>query len=233
MLVSGAIVHIVEIDPIVISASVQAMGFPCFSVMTPSGKRVMSKPNTIDEVLWKGTHERLNLYEADAEKFILGSTNLYDLVFIDAYDGDDIFPRKLWDPDSPFVKALSDQLHPKHGTVVVNLHSDSDILNATESGSYINQQPLQMGKYVSSIGRAYKDALLGNGSSGLAYIVSAPWVCNSTLVVSRGLWCRKGYYYNRDLVVKTLISKSLEVELVLNLPFPSFQYIKRDFTLID
>lgn len=231
--IQGAIVHIVEIDPIVISASVQAMGFPCFSVMTPSGERVMSKPNTIDEVLWKGTHERLNLYEADAEKFILGSTNLYDLVFIDAYDGDDIFPRKLWDPDSPFVKALSDQLHPKHGTVVVNLHSDSDILNATESGSYINQQPLQMGKYVSSIGRAYKDALLGNGSSGLAYIVSAPWVCNSTLVVSRGLWCRKGYYYNRDLVVKTLISKSLEVELVLNLPFPSFQYIKRDFTLID
>lgn len=233
MLVSGAIIHIVEIDPVVISASVQAMGFPSFSVITPSGEHALSKPNTIDKVLWKGTHERLKLYESDAEEFILKTANLYDLVFIDAYDGDDIFPRKLWDPDSPFVKALSDQLHPEHGTVVVNLHSDSDILNATESGTYINQQLQQMGKYVSSIGRAYKDVLLGNGSSGLAYIVSVPWVCNSTLVVSRGPSFCKGYYYNRDLVLKTLVSKSLEVELVLNLPFPCFQYMKRDFTLID
>lgn len=232
MLVSGAVVHIVEIDPLVISASVQAMGFPSFSVMTTSGDRALSKPDTINEVLWKGIHERLNLYESDAENFILENNNLYDMVFIDAYDGDDIFPRKLWDPDSPFVKALSDQLHPQHGTVVVNLHSDSEILNSVQPGSFFYPQLQPMGNYVSRIGRAYKDVLLGSGSSDLAYIVSVPWVCNSTLVVCRALGMG-GRYYDRDLVLNTLITKSLEIEFVLNLPFPCFQYIKRDFMLID
>ncbi|KAJ4722798.1 S-adenosyl-L-methionine-dependent methyltransferase superfamily protein [Melia azedarach] len=230
--IQGAVVHIVEIDPLVISASVQAMGFPSFSVMTTSGDRALSKPDTINEVLWKGIHERLNLYESDAENFILENNNLYDMVFIDAYDGDDIFPRKLWDPDSPFVKALSDQLHPQHGTVVVNLHSDSEILNSVQPGSFFYPQLQPMGNYVSRIGRAYKDVLLGSGSSDLAYIVSVPWVCNSTLVVCRALGMG-GRYYDRDLVLNTLITKSLEIEFVLNLPFPCFQYIKRDFMLID
>ncbi|KAL5781597.1 hypothetical protein ACOSP7_006626 [Xanthoceras sorbifolium] len=237
--IQGAVVHIVEIDPIVISTSVQAMGFPSFSIMTPSGERVLSNPDSIDEVLWKGVHERIYLYEADAEKFILENNNMYDMVFIDAYDGDDIFPHKLWDPDSPFVKALSGRLHPEHGTVVVNLHSDSELLDSRKPDSYFHRQLSPMGKYVSTICHAYKDVLVGSNSSsnekkgsGLGFVVSVPWLYNSTLVVSRGFGTGGGYY-NRDSILNTLISKSLEVEHVLNLPFPCLEYIKSGFTLFD
>ncbi|KAM4117007.1 hypothetical protein ACB094_02G092900 [Castanea mollissima] len=235
--IKGAVIHIVEIDPLVISASINAMGFPAFSVMTPSGERAFSKPSTIDEVLWKGIHERLYLYESDAEKFVLDNTNLYDMVFIDAYNGEDIFPRKLWDPSSQFLKSLSNQLHPGHGTVVVNLHSDSDILDLVGSAPSFLQQILPMGKYVSGIGRAYKDVLVGSGScgkegSGLGFTVSVPWVCNTSLVVCRGLRTSGGYS-NRDLVMNTISSKSLEVENLLNLPFSCLQYIKRGFILVE
>lgn len=230
--IQGAMVDIVEIDPVVISASVQAMGFPAFSVMTPSGKRAFTKPGIMDEVLWKGIHERLFLYESDAEDFILKTPNLYDMIFIDAYDGEDIFPHKLWDPDSPFMKALSSRLHPNHGTVVVNLHSDSDILNPDGSVPSILEQILPMGKYVSQVCRAYKDVVVCNGDSGLGFTVSVPWVCNTSMVVCRGFGINSGYN-NKDVILNTLASKSFEVENVLNLPFSCLQYIKRGFILVD
>ncbi|KAL5542362.1 hypothetical protein UlMin_010072 [Ulmus minor] len=230
--IQGAVVHIVEIDPLVISASIQAMGFPAFSVMTPSGERAFSKPDTIDEILWKGTHERLFLFESDAEKFILNTTNQYDLIFIDAYDGDDIFPRTLWDPDSPFLKALSDRLHPEHGTVVVNLHSDSELLGHDGSVTAVLEQLLPMGKYVSKVCRAYKDVLVGKKRSGLGFTVSAPWVCNSSLVVSRGFE-KIDANFSRETILDSLISNSLEVDQILDLPFSCMQYIKRGFILID
>nr|DAD20048.1 TPA_asm: hypothetical protein HUJ06_021511 [Nelumbo nucifera] len=237
--IQGATVHIVEIDPLVISASIQAMGFPAFAVVKPSGERALLEPNPIDEVLWKGIHERLFLYEADAEKFIQNTSNIYDLVFIDAYDGDDIFPHKLWDPKGPFLDSLRDRLHPEHGTVVVNLHSDSDILSSDGCVPFIFDQILPMGKYVSRVCRAYKDVLAGNESnhggkegSGLGFIVSVPWLCNSSLVVCRGFGVG-GMTPDRDSVYKTLLSKSLEVENVLNLPFSCVQYIKRGLVLVD
>ncbi|XP_059632303.1 uncharacterized protein LOC132274947 [Cornus florida] len=230
--IQGAVVHIVEIDPLVISASIKAMGFPSFSVMAPSGERQLSKPNSMDEVLWKGIHERLYLYESDAEKFILDTKNVYDMVFIDAYDGEDIFPHKLWDPDSPFLRALGDRLHPDHGTVIVNLHADA------EGDPSFSGQILPMGKYVSRVCSAYKDVLIGKESScdqedsGLAFTVSVPWVCNTSLVVCRGFGTSGGNVH-RDLVLNTLISKSQEVENLLNLPFSCLQYIMRGFILVD
>ncbi|KAK6278763.1 PREDICTED: uncharacterized protein LOC18603304 isoform X1 [Theobroma cacao] len=237
--IQGAVIHAVEIDPIVITASVQAMGFPAFSVMTPSGKRALSKPDIINEVMWKGIHERLYLYESDAEKFVVENNNLYDIIFIDAYDGDDIFPNKLWDPHSPFLKSLSDQLHPKHGTVVVNLHADTNISNPNESVSYFYQRILPVGKYVSRVCKAYKDVLIGNeqtssngkAGSGIGFTISVPWVCNTSLVVCRGFGLSSGLV-NRDMVVNTLISKSVKVDHMLDLPFSCLQYIKRDFTLV-
>ncbi|XP_057959992.1 uncharacterized protein LOC131152249 isoform X2 [Malania oleifera] len=237
--IQGAVVHTVEIDPLVISASVQAMGFPSFSIITSSGKRALSKPDMINEALWRGTHERLFLHESDAEDFVVKSTDLYDMVFIDAYDGDDIFPRKLWDPDSPFLRSLGNRLHPKHGTVVVNLHSDYDISNADQSIPSDLQSVLPMGKYVSAVCRAYKDVLLGKGPNsheksghGLGFTVSVPYVCNASLVVSRGFGL-SARISERELVMSTLVSKSLEVEKTLNLPFSCLEYIKRGFILID
>lgn len=227
----------VEIDPLVISASIKAMGFPAFSVMNQSSERVFSRPNTIDEILWKGIHEKLYLHESDAENFVLDNNNLYDMIFIDAYDGDDIFPRKLWDPESPFIKALSNQLHPEHGTVVVNLHSDSEILNPDGAVPSVLEQILPMGKYVSRIARAYKDVLVGNGKegSGFGFTVSVPWVCNTSLVVCRGLQKSGGGggYRNRDFFMNTIMSKSLEVENFLDLPFSCLRYIKKGIILVD
>lgn len=213
------------------------MGFPAFSVVTQSADRVL-RPNPIDEVMWKGIHERLYLYEADAEKFIIDNNNIYDMVFIDAYDGDDIFPHKLRDSDSPFLKALSSRLHPEHGTVVVNLHSDCDLSNLGEAVPSIFEPILPMGKYVSRVCRAYKEVLLGANSyggrkgSGIAFAVSVPWVLNASLVVCRGFG-GKGEYDHKDLVVGTLINKSLELEQVMNLPFSGLEYIKRDFVLVE
>lgn len=226
-----AVVHIAEIDPLVISASTQAMGFPHFSVMSPSGERVLSEPDPISEVFWKGVHERLFLFESDAEEFIQNANKIYDMVFVDAYDGDDIFPYKLRDPNSPFLKALKNRLNAEHGTVVVNLHSDSDILDNVGSIPSPHQLP-PMGRYVSGVCRAYKDVVAGNGRCGLGFTVSAPWVCNTSLAVCRG-FRTDGGSLDRDKVLNTLISKSLEVENVMNLPFSCLQYIKRGFILAD
>ncbi|KAI3746698.1 hypothetical protein L6452_09137 [Arctium lappa] len=220
--IPGAIIDIVEIDPVVISASTQAMGFPAYSIVNRCGELVHSKPNLIDEVLWKGIHERLLLYESDAEQFITESTDIYDMVFVDAYDGDDIFPQKLWDPDSMFLKALGERLHPEHGTVVVNLHSDADMSDESK---------LPMGKYVSQVCKAYKKVLLDGvgGISGSAFMVHVPWVCNASLVVSRGFRNNS----TQDMVLNDLISKSLQVENTLNLPFSCLQYIKRGLVFVD
>lgn len=230
--IQGAVVHVVEIDPLVISASIRAMGFPAFSLMTQSGDRAVAKPDIIDEIMWKGIHERIYLHEADAEEFIVNNTNLYDMIFVDAYDGEDIFPHKLWDPDSPFLKALGNRLHPKHGTVVVNLHSDSDVLNCDGSVPSVFEQILPMGKYVSRVCRAYKDMLVGKGDSGIAFTVAVPWVCNTSLIVCRGFDIDSEYFH-RDFVINTLVSKSLELEHVMDLPFSCLEYIKSGFILVD
>lgn len=219
--IPGAIIDIVEIDPVVISASTQAMGFPSYSIMKQCGDRLHPKPTIIDEILWKGVHERLHLYESDAEQFFTDRTDIYDMVFVDAYDGDDIFPHKLWDPDSVFLKALGERLHPDHGTVVVNLHSDMDI---------VDECILPMGKYVSQVCKAYKKVLLDDvgGVCGSAFTVHVPWVCNTSLVVSRGF--RNSA---QDIVLNDLISKSLEVENTLNLSFSCLQYIKTGLIFVD
>ena len=232
-LLSGAVVDIVEIDPLVISASTQAMGFPHFPVMNPSGERVLSEPDPSSEVLWKGIHERLFLFESDAEEFIQNATKIYDMVFVDAYDGDDIFPYKLRDPNSPFLKALKNHLNKEHGTVVVNLHSDTDIRDNAASipSHHHNRLPL-MGRHVSRVCQAYKKLVTENGSCGLGFSVSAPWVCNTSLAVCRGFRTDDGSL-DRDKVLNTLISKSLEVENAMNLPFSCLQYIKSDFILAD
>ncbi|KAI4371919.1 hypothetical protein MLD38_010214 [Melastoma candidum] len=108
----GAHVDIVEIDPLVISASTKAMGFPAFSMVSPRGDRVNPEPGILDQVMWKGVHERLQLFECDAEAFV-----------------------------------QNNRLHPEHGTVVVNLHSDSDVIGMQESSRI--EPILPMGKYVS------------------------------------------------------------------------------------
>ncbi|XP_065862971.1 uncharacterized protein [Euphorbia lathyris] len=237
--IQGSIVHIVEIDPLVISASVRAMGFPAFSVMASADQRALPKPSIIDEVMWRGIHERLFLYESDAEKFVLNTSNTYDMIFIDAYDGDDIFPHKLWDVDSPFLKALDSRLHPEHGTVVVNLHADDDddddyAKSSDPSVSFFYKR-LPMSGHVPKVCQAYKDALVRNRNPsegcGVVFTVSVPWVCNISMVVCRGIGMNNREC-SRDGIVNGIISKAVGVENVLKLPFSWLDYMKTDFKVV-
>uniref|UniRef100_A0A0E0PBG9 Uncharacterized protein n=2 Tax=Oryza TaxID=4527 RepID=A0A0E0PBG9_ORYRU len=225
---SGAVVHIVEIDPVVASASIDSMGFPSLPVkgLPPEP----TKPANGNELLWGGIHDRLFLHIADAEDFVANDSNVYDLVFIDAYDGDDIFPRKLWDAEGTFLKNLEMKVHPVHGTVVVNLHSDSELSVAGVEKTSSVDSILPLGKHVSQVCRAYKQHF------GLAFTAAVPWLCNITLVACRDRAIASGARLGlsrRDFVLGKLLSKSNMVEHALDLPFPCLQYIKNGFTLVD
>ncbi|KAL5214779.1 hypothetical protein ABZP36_003931, partial [Zizania latifolia] len=224
----GAAVHIVEIDPVVASASIDYMGFPS---LPAKGLPAQSKlPADSNELLWEGIHDRLFLHITDAEDYVANDSNIYDIVFIDAYDGDDIFPRKLWDADGTFLKNLEKKVHPVHGTVVVNLHSDSDSSVAdTESNSHA-ESILPLGKHVSQVCRAYKQHF------GLAFTSAVPWLCNITLVACRDKAITSGPRLGlsrRDFLLGKLLSKSGMVEHALDLPFPCPQYIKNGFMLVE
>ncbi|EPS58844.1 hypothetical protein M569_15973 [Genlisea aurea] len=116
------------------------------------------------------------------------------------------------------MKALGNRLHPDHGTVVVNLHSDDD-----------QQEGGVMGKHVSDVCRSYKDAVLGNEGRGIVYTVSVPWVCNSCLIVGRGFGGSGEMCGGLDLSLNSVMSHSIVVEQLLGLPFSCMEYIKRGF----
>ncbi|PUZ47961.1 hypothetical protein GQ55_7G207700 [Panicum hallii var. hallii] len=229
----GASIHIVEIDPVVVSASVEAMGFPVSPAKGLSSESML--PADADDLLWEGIHDRIFLHVADAEDFIASDSNQYDLVFIDAYDGDDIFPRKLWDADGAFMENLERRVHPVHGTVVVNLHSDSELPDS-DSGVQSHaqfQSVLPMGRHVSQVCGAYKQHF------GMAFTAAVPWLCNITLVACRGESVTSGAgarllgLSRRDSILGKLLSKSDVVERALGLPFPCLPYVKNGFALVE
>uniref|UniRef100_A0A1J3IDV4 Methyltransferase-like protein 13 n=1 Tax=Noccaea caerulescens TaxID=107243 RepID=A0A1J3IDV4_NOCCA len=223
----GAVIDIVEIDPLVISESVRAMGFPAFSVVnTETGKRALPSPGVIDQVMWRGIHERLFLYESEAKEFIRKNRNhTYDMVFMDAYDGADVFPHSLWDSNSVFMKTLSERLHREHGTLVVNLHSDADISGIDRS----NEEGVATGKYVRKVGKAYKKGLMENERNGMVFACEVPWLCNVSLVVSRGMRSEGRY---KDRTMRDLVKSSLEVDRILRLPFSCLDYLKTGLAVL-
>ncbi|KAG6515451.1 uncharacterized protein LOC121970995 [Zingiber officinale] len=227
--IKGAKIDIVEIDPVVITASVQAMGFPASSLRERS---TFDRSANADELLWGSLHHRLFLHTSDAEDFVRESSDIYDLVFIDAYDGDDIFPWKLWDPQGAFLESLRSRVNPAHGTVVVNLHSDSEVLGLETNDHSISQSILPMGGYVSQVCKAYKEHF------GMAYLVSVPWLCNMTLVSFSGArlcadLCVDRQDIDKNRVLDALVSKCHLVEDLFDLPFPCLPYIKRGLVLVD
>lgn len=157
------------------------------------------------EVLWESLN-RLTVYEADGEAFVeaLGrrestkdcsKRQYYDLVFVDAFDGEDAVPTKLWRRNGPFLTFLSQLLHPKHGTVVVNLHTDAPPPSILEkaSGQYGPgfDPSSPQGRKIQEACWAYRDALIspatGTGASGgMAFTVAVPSQGNISLVASRG-----------------------------------------------
>ncbi|DBA78741.1 TPA: hypothetical protein ACH3X1_008650 [Trebouxia sp. C0004] len=101
----GLVVDAVELDPIVVTAATQCMGLP------------YSRSN-------------LRLHTADAAGYILnlasqvhkGLADPLDIVFIDAFDGNDEVPGCFCDPGSEVLEALATALHPMHGSLIMNLH---------------------------------------------------------------------------------------------------------------
>jgi hypothetical protein len=206
----GAKVHVVEIDPVVIQASVEAMGFP--------------SSNPTHQFIWDETlQSRISIHVSDACDYIQKDSNIYDLIFVDAYDGDDIFPCKLWDINGDFLPNLVNRVNPVHGMVVVNLHSDSDVPTEVDGGDNpsLFQSSLPLGKYVRKVCRAYK------GHFGEAFTVAVPWLCNISLVA-----CKGKSFNNRDLLLNQLASKSNLVESVLNLKFSCLDYVKRGLIFV-
>ncbi|KAJ4832886.1 hypothetical protein Tsubulata_045376, partial [Turnera subulata] len=196
--IRGADIDIVEIDPLVISATFQEMGFPAVPVVSSSGECAFPEHNIINKMLWGDVEKRLHLYENDAAKFTQDTSTVYDMIFIDADDGEGKFPRHLW--DRQFLKALGDRLHPEHGTVLVYRQSDDD--DDQDPGSSRRSQ----------IGREYKDVLVGNGSncdsSGIGFIAEVDYGL-ATLVVSRGFWKEDSMdRNNKDSLSKILQSKT-------------------------
>lgn len=101
----GLVVDAIELDPTVVTAATQCMGLP------------YSRSN-------------LRLHTADAADYVLnlayqvhkGLADPLDIVFIDAFDGNDDVPDCFCDPDSEVLEALATALHPMHGSLIMNLH---------------------------------------------------------------------------------------------------------------
>ena len=122
----------VEIDKTVISAATGFMGFPKYALKasghdgcTSMGENMFGQLNRYG-LLWGSLLEQINVIEADGVAYINGlvkgiSTlpNYYDIVFIDAFDGNDQVPCCFWRDGGTFLSDLNDLLHPCHGTVVV------------------------------------------------------------------------------------------------------------------
>ncbi|KAJ3706330.1 hypothetical protein LUZ61_010035 [Rhynchospora tenuis] len=201
--IKGANVHVVEIDPVVVEASVEAMGFPSF--------------DKTQHFIWDETLEKqMSIHVSDVYDYIKKDSNIYDIVFVDAYDGDDVFPCKLWDINGDFLPHLANRVHPVHGTVVVNVtRGDRD------DNSLFFQSLLPLGKYVHKVCSAYK------GHFGEAFTVTIPWLYNITLVA-----CKGKNFNRRDEVLGQLASKTNLVESLLNLNFSCSDYVNNGLTVV-
>ena len=129
---SGCNVDVVEIDKTVISAATGFMGFPKYAFKgrerddnASIGEDMIGGPNKCS-LFWGSLLEKINGFEADAVAYINGlrksfltPLNYYDIVFIDAFDGNDQVPSCFWSEGGSFLSDLYDLLHPQHGTVVV------------------------------------------------------------------------------------------------------------------
>ena len=123
---------VVEIDKTVISAATGFMGFPKYAFKaskrddnTSLGENIFGESN-ICGLFWGNMREKINGIEADGVSYInnlhngiLSSPSYYDIVFIDAFDGNDQVPSCFWSKSGSFLSDLYDLLHPQHGTVVV------------------------------------------------------------------------------------------------------------------
>ncbi|KAL4519092.1 hypothetical protein Ndes2526A_g00197 [Nannochloris sp. 'desiccata'] len=153
-------VDAVEIDPVVVEAAIQVMGLP---VSTLSNLRLHTRDAF--EYLRSCCGDGKNTANVDTPVFV------YDVVCIDAFDGDDNIPAHLC--SSEFADMLGRVLDTNHGTVLVNLHETND---------------------VSRIGRTFYDALVlgdtgGRSGTGNEYIDNSSTTSSNTIKDARTGCC--------------------------------------------
>lgn len=93
----------VEIDPVVLEAAREAMGF----------------------VDGQDEHE-IRVHVQDACDFVATCGSQYDMIYIDAFDGDDAIPQSFC--EESFVSRISDILHPDHGCLIMNFHDNENVM---------------------------------------------------------------------------------------------------------
>lgn len=275
----GCFVEVVDIDRTVISAATEFMGFPecsvgtsvrsvatislhnsCDSPYSLEGVETMIEPKSQRHFLWGSLQERISTFEADGVAYVydlfrtvqrMGNpTHRYDLVFIDAFDGNDEVPYCFWSRGGHFLTALRHLLHPTHGTVVMNLHTDMPPPTLLErmTGEFgPGFDPLLPGgSQVQEISRNYRDVLLqfpnaetgkshsspaldtnrDTRAAGVAFTLAIPSQQNLCLVVSRGIDGES------DSIKDNLKEKACCVEGMLNIPFDMSRRISRGFTKV-
>lgn len=162
--------HVVEMDETVVNAAFERMGL--------SSCVLQSK--------------QLQVFVEDGVKFIQDSaqdtsSTPYDLIVIDAFDGEDSIPEGFLRQDAGCLAQMGSILHPSHGTVLVNMHGgkitstlewEIQKLTGSKSPGYNLESPL--GRQIHGVCQSYISAL-GPQS---AFTVSCSKQDNIVLVVS-------------------------------------------------
>lgn len=180
-------VDAVEIDPVVVEAAIQVMGLPVAALTN------------------------LNVYSQDGYEYLksrsggkntpnVNNTVFYDVVCIDAFDGDDNIPAQLC--TSEFADMLGTVLDRSHGTVLINLHDTNDVASIGKIyyGSLVlggNYGSSGTGNEYNSSTSAYNSTGIGStgrsGSTteyvrtGCCFTVETQKQRNLTLACARGL----------------------------------------------
>jgi hypothetical protein len=168
----GALIDAIELDPIVAEAAHTAMGFPFLPTSNNNSNRkeedrvrvfIMDAYDYAQQHAQKVAHQVSQYY--------------YDLVFMDAFDGQDNIPAKL--KSSEFAEYLSRVMHPQHGTLVMNVHS-TDV--GPIASLFKHEILLQMQ------GReGEEDDGPSSSLAGCCFSVQASKQPNTELVVARGI----------------------------------------------
>ncbi|KAK9786060.1 hypothetical protein WJX73_001619 [Symbiochloris irregularis] len=174
-------IDVVEIDPVVIRAASEAMGFP----LDRAG---------------------LKVHEGDAIAHVTAAAEAgqrYDLVIVDAFNGNNKVPPEFT-RDGRFLYSLAAVLHPEHGTFMMNLHGGRMPNPLVQMAQQASGHPMagagfdkdtRDGRNVLRCALMFRDLLLGSSSTikgpqgtsmGSAFVVKAFRQGNCTLTLLRG-----------------------------------------------
>eukprot|EP00850_Spirogloea_muscicola_P023610 SM000372S13686 [mRNA] locus=s372:50671:53613:+ [translate_table: standard] len=205
------------------------------------------------QTLWANNSNVKHAAAADPSTALVdetrGTTVGYDMVFVDAYDGDDQVPRHLWEPGGEFLAGIASLLHPDHGTVVVNLHGDApspsiiERLSGKHGPGFVPTQP--QGRIVADTCLAYWDAITPGHPNGMAFTVATLWQRNVCLVVSRARsnandraskYSQTPHKADSDAAKKNVLGalrqEARRLQEGLGLPFDAIERVSRGFQLV-